>query len=171
MNRIERRVAGSGGPRPGAAVCTPGQSNQRQGMLGGGTLFQRRFNPQTRASNISQNRVVQSNNLPSLNQLKMEGDKINRLEQKIEDVEAHAIVNLSDFENRLRMQEDKIRLMTDTYSKTMASMKEYIKSLKSKITELESSNNQELEKAKITVVAKKVEKNKVTLDVKELETQ
>ena len=38
MNRIERRVAG--GARPGAAVCSPGQSNNPQrGMLRGGSLF------------------------------------------------------------------------------------------------------------------------------------
>ena len=43
MNRIERRVAGAGGPRPGAAVCEPGQpaNNQRRGMLGGGLLSTR----------------------------------------------------------------------------------------------------------------------------------
>ena len=42
MNRIERRIAGTSGSRPGAPVCNPGQPNQPvRGMLGGNSqLYQ-----------------------------------------------------------------------------------------------------------------------------------
>ena len=93
-----------------------------------------------------------------------------RLEEKINIIEDHAVMNISDLERRLRTQEDKINLMTDTYQQTMSSMKEYIKTLKFRINELETP--------KVSVVAKKIEKssvekvediNKVTLNIKEKE--
>ena len=171
MNRIERRVAGRSGPRPGAAVCAPGQSNTPQrGMLGGGSLFTRRRVNQVnnQVNNRVQNRIVNTNQLPALRDLKNQDGKLMRLEEKINIIEDHAVMNISDLERRLRTQEDKINLMTDTYQQTMSSMKEYIKTLKSRINELESP--------KVAVVAKKIEKstvvkvedvNKVTLNIKE----
>ena len=82
MNRIERRVAG--GARPGAAVCSPGQSNNPQrGMLGGGSLLPRRANTvNNRVSNQLQNRIVNTNQIPALRDLKNQ-EKINKTEQKI----------------------------------------------------------------------------------------
>mgnify|MGYP001046653751 FL=1 len=93
-----------------------------------------------------------------------------RLEEKINVIENHAVMNISDLERRMRMQEDKINLMTDTYRQTMSSMKEYIQTLKLRINELETP--------KVVAVAKKIEKqsveksedmNKVTLNIKEKE--
>tara|TARA_B000000477_G_C6082730_1_gene223922 strand:+ start:865 stop:1389 length:525 start_codon:yes stop_codon:yes gene_type:complete len=169
MNRIERRVAGRGGPRPGGAVCAPGQSNNPQrGMLGGGSLFSRRRG--NSVNNQVQNRIVNTNQLSALRDLKNQDGKLMRLEEKINIIEDHAVMNISDLERRLRTQEDKINLMTDTYQQTMSSMKEYIKTLKSRINELETP--------KVSVVAKKIEKssvekvedmNKVTLNIKEKE--
>tara|TARA_B100000035_G_scaffold220015_1_gene188836 strand:- start:5380 stop:5865 length:486 start_codon:yes stop_codon:yes gene_type:complete len=154
MNRIERRVAGT---RPGAAVCSPGQSNNPQrAMLGGGLLFSRRQG--VVRQNQVQNRKVNTNQMSALNDLKNQDGKITRLEQKINDVENHSVINISDLERRMRMQEDKINLMTDTYRKTMATMKEYIKNLKTKINDLENSKVEEL-----------VNTNKVTLNIKEKE--
>ena len=173
MNRIERRVVGRSGPRPGAAVCAPGQSNNPQrGMLGGGSLFTRRRVNQVnnQVNNRVQNRIVNTNQLPALRDLKNQDGKLMRLEEKINIIEDHAVMNISDLERRLRTQEDKINLMTDTYQQTMSSMKEYIKTLKSRIIELETP--------KVSVVAKKIEKssvekvedmNKVTLNIKEKE--
>ena len=173
MNRIERRVVGRSGPRPGAAVCAPGQSNNPQrGMLGGGSLFTRRRVNQVnnQVNNQVQNRIVNTNQLSALRDLKNQDGKLMRLEEKINIIEDHAVMNISDLERRLRTQEDKINLMTDTYQQTMSSMKEYIKTLKSRIIELETP--------KVSVVAKKIEKssvekvedmNKVTLNIKEKE--
>ena len=173
MNRIERRVVGRSGPRPGAAVCAPGQSNNPQrGMLGGGSLFTRRRVNQVnkQVNNQVQNRIVNTNQLSALRDLKNQDGKLMRLEEKINIIEDHAVMNISDLERRLRTQEDKINLMTDTYQQTMSSMKEYIKTLKSRINELETP--------KVSVVAKKIEKssvekvedmNKVTLNIKEKE--
>lgn len=173
MNRIERRVVGRSGPRPGAAVCAPGQSNNPQrGMLGGGSLFTRRRVNQVnkQVNNQVQNRIVNTNQLSALRDLKNQDGKLMRLEEKINIIEDHAVMNISDLERRLRTQEDKINLMTDTYQQTMSSMKEYIKTLKFRINELETP--------KVSVVAKKIEKssvekvediNKVTLNIKEKE--
>lgn len=173
MNRIERRVVGRSGPRPGAAVCAPGQSNNPQrGMLGGGSLFTRRRVNQVnkQVNNQVQNRIVNTNQLSALRDLKNQDGKLIRLEEKINIIEDHAVMNISDLERRLRTQEDKINLMTDTYQQTMSSMKEYIKTLKFRINELETP--------KVSVVAKKIEKssvekvediNKVTLNIKEKE--
>ena len=173
MNRIERRVTGRGGPRPGAAVCAPGTSNnQPRGMLGGGSLFtRRRANPvNNQVSNQIQNRIVNTNQLPALRDLKNQDGKLMKLEEKINVIENHAVMNISDLERRIRVQEDKINLMTDTYQQTMSTMKEYIKTLKSRINELETP--------KVVAVAKKIDKssiekvehiNKVTLNIKEKE--
>lgn len=173
MNRIERRVVGRSGPRPGAAVCAPGQSNNPQrGMLGGGSLFTRRRVNQVnkQVNNQVQNRILNTNQLSALRDLKNQDGKLIRLEEKINIIEDHAVMNISDLERRLRTQEDKINLMTDTYQQTMSSMKEYIKTLKFRINELETP--------KVSVVAKKIEKssvekvediNKVTLNIKEKE--
>ena len=35
MNRIERRIAGTNGSRPGAPVCNPGTPQNNVAMLGG----------------------------------------------------------------------------------------------------------------------------------------
>ena len=173
MNRIERRVTGRSGPRPGAAVCAPGQSNNApRGMLGGGSLFSRRRGNSVNnsVSNQVQNTRVNTNQLPALRDLKNQDGKLMRLEEKINVIENHAVLNISDLERRMRMQEDKINLMTDTYRQTMSSMKEYIQTLKSRINELETP--------KVVAVAKKIEKpsvekvedmNKVILDIKEKE--
>lgn len=167
MNRIERRVAGRNGPRPGAAVCEPGQlNNSQRGMLGGGSLFGRRRG--NSVNNQVQNRIVNTNQLSSLRELKNQDGKLMRLEEKINVIENHAVLNISDLERRIRTQEDKINLMTDSYRQTMATMKEYIKTLQKRINELEVP--------KVVVVANKIDKssikkdiNKVTLNIKEKE--
>ena len=168
MNRIERRVAGAGGPRPGVAVCEPGKSNiPQRGMLGGGLLGQRMRTQNNRAVSMRTNRVI-SNQIPGLNNLKNQDNKITSLAKKLEEIEHHSVINISDMEKRMRLQEDKVRLMTETYSKTMASMKEYIKELKAKIKDLETP--------RVVAVAKKIEKtvennvnNKITLEIQEKE--
>jgi len=166
MNRIERRVAGAGGPLPGAAVCDPGRPNNNihRGMLGGG-LLSRRMN----TSNISnrRNRIV-SNQISGLNTLKNEDNKITRIEKKLEELEHHSIINISEIERRIIYTEDKLTSFTDSYNKTMTSMKQYIKELQKKIINLEEP--------RVVVVAKKIEKsiennvtNKITLKIQEKE--
>lgn len=164
MNRIERRVAGAGGPRPGAAVCEPGQPvNPRRGMLGGGLLSTRMNTRNSRSSMYNRNPI--SNEIPGLNNLKNQDNKITRLERKMEQIEESYAINLSDMERKIRLQENKISLVTNTYQKTMSEMKQYITELKSKINELE--------KVKIKVPpenVKKIEKiveNKITLEIQE----
>ena len=141
-------------------------------MLGGGSLFSRRRgnSVNNRVSNQLQNRIVNTNQIPALRDLKNQDGKLTRLEQKISEIENHSVINILDLERRMRAQEDKINLMTDTYRQTMSSMKEYIKTLKSRINELETP--------KVVAVAKKIEDtkseelvntNKVTLNIKEKE--
>tara|TARA_B110000495_G_C22914398_1_gene534043 strand:- start:515 stop:1045 length:531 start_codon:yes stop_codon:yes gene_type:complete len=173
MNRIERRATGRSGPRPGAAVCAPGQSNNpKRGMLGGGSLFGRRRgnSVNNQVNNKVNNRVQNTNQLSDLRDLKNQDGKLMRLEEKINIIENNAVMNISDLERRLRTQEDKINLMTDSYRQTMASMKKYIKTLQERIIELEVP--------KVIAVAKKIERssiekvediNKVTLNIKEKE--
>ena len=73
MNRIERRVAGAGGPRPGAAVCDPGRPNNniQRGMLGGG-LLSRRMNTSNISNTVNRGNRIVSNQIPGLNTLKNE---------------------------------------------------------------------------------------------------
>lgn len=140
----------------------------QRGMLGGGSLFGRRRG--NSVNNQVNNQVQNTNKLSSLRDLKNQDGKLMRLEEKINVIENHAVMNISDLDNRIRTQEDKIILMNDSYRQTMSTMKEYIKTLQQRINELEVP--------KVVVVAKKIEKssiekvgvkNKVTLNIKEKE--
>lgn len=167
MNRIERRVAGAGGPRPGAAVCEPGQpaNNQRRGMLGGGLLSSRMNSRNSTSRMYNRNTISNSNDIPGLRNLKNQDNKITRLEKKMEQIEESYALNLSEMERKLRIQENKISLVTDTYQKTMKQMQQYITELKNKINELE--------KPKVKVPAENIRKieeiveNKITLEIQE----
>ena len=82
MNRIERRIAGTNGARPGAPVCTPGQPNQgSRGMLGSRSqLYQ---SPQQRMNSNTRN----TRSINGIALLQNQGDRISRLEQKLEQLE------------------------------------------------------------------------------------
>ena len=95
MNRFERRISGSGGPRPGVAVCDPGNANVAQrGMLGGSSFLYNKRQPQ-RVNNNRNNSVISK-----LSKLKKEDGKIERLEKKLEDLENSYVMHVSSLEQK-----------------------------------------------------------------------
>jgi len=130
MNRIERKIAGRDGPRPGVAACslpsqtvTPGRTM----LTGGSSLYQL----------PSQNQNVRQVN--GLEILRSQGDRINRLENKIEQLENMQVMNISG------MKRD-IDILNSGYNETMSKLKEYINSLELKIKQLTGIRGEKGEK-------------------------
>ncbi len=124
MNRMERRIAGRDGPRPGVAACSlPSQAviSGRTMLTGGSSLYQSSSQNQSQSQNVRQ--------VNGLEILRNQGDKINRLENKIEQLESMQVMNISG------MKRD-IDLINSGYNETMSKLKEYIKSLELKIKQL-----------------------------------
>ena len=124
MNRIERRIAGSDGPRPGVAACSlPSQTvtSGRTMLAGGSSLYQ------SSSQNQSQNQNVRQVN--GLEILRDQGSRIDRIENKLEQLENMQVMHTSG------MKRD-IDLINSGYNETMSKMKEYIKSLELKIKQL-----------------------------------
>ena len=128
MNRIERRIAGTNAGRPGAPVCNPGKPGSNIGMLGGSpALYQ---SPQQRAQNAP--KVV--NGLAILNS---HGDRISRIEQKLNYLEQNQALYSSDLNGRVTNNNKTIDLMNGSYREQMNQMKKYIQELESKIAKLD----------------------------------
>ena len=95
MNRIERRVAGTNTGRPGAPVCNPGRPENNVGMLGASTaLYQ---SPAQRLQSANQ----QQRTVNGLAILKSHGDRISRIEQKLNYLEQNQALYTSDLNQRL----------------------------------------------------------------------
>ena len=128
MNRIERRV-GKSGVRPGAAVCKPGNPQNNRGMLGGSSqLYQT-----VRERQDSQRRARQVNGLAML---QAQGDRISRLEQKIQQLEQMNVVNISRTDAELKNKDKTIDLMNKGFRTTMNELKDHINELQRKIKHL-----------------------------------
>ena len=128
MNRIERRV-GKSGARPGAAVCKPGSPQSNRGMLGGSSqLYQT-----VRERQDSERRARQVNGLAML---QAQGDRISRLEQKIQQLEQMNIMNISRTDAELKNKDKTIDLMNQGFRTTMNELRDHIKELQTKIKHL-----------------------------------
>ena len=128
MNRFERRISGSGGPRPGVAVCDPGNANVAQrGMLGGSSFLYNKRQSQ-RVNNNRNNSVISK-----LSKLKKEDGKIERLEKKLEDLENSYVMHVSSLEQKISDQEYQINLLTNSYDSTVSQLKKYIIELREKL--------------------------------------
>ena len=128
MNRIERRV-GKSGVRPGAAVCKPGNPQNNRGMLGGSSqLYQT-----VRERQDSQRRARQVNGLAML---QAQGDRISRLEQKIQQLEQMNVMNISRTDAELKNKDKTIDLMNKGFRTTMNELRDHINELQIKIKHL-----------------------------------
>ena len=127
MNRIERRIAGTNGARPGAPVCNPGKPAQNgRGMLGSRSqLYQ---TPQQRIG--SNTRTVNG-----LALLQNQGDRISRLEQKLEQLENQYALSTTKIDFKVSKTASKIDLMNGEYKQQMRIMKQYIKELEAKLND------------------------------------
>ena len=130
MNLSQARFARrTGGGRPGAPVCNPGQPANNVGMLGGTqTLYN---NPISRPVNTRQRSV---NGLAMLNN---QGDRITRLESKLEAIEQQYAISTSGVELKVDNTVKQINLMNGEYRQQMKIMREYIKKLEEKIRKLD----------------------------------
>ena len=127
MNRIERRIAGTNGVRPGVAVCRPGSSQNNVGMLGSGSKLYTKSQPGI----ISTPRQVNG-----LAMLQIQGDRINRLEQKIAQLEQINVINISRTDAELKKKDKTIDLMNKDFKTTMKELRTHIKELQTKIKHL-----------------------------------
>ena len=134
MNRIERRIAGTNGARPGAPVCSPGQPNQvGRGMLGSRSqLYQ---TPQQRIGSNTRN----TRTINGLALLQHQGDRISRLEQKLEQLENEYALSTTKIDFKVSKTASKIDLMNGEYKQQMKIMRQYIKELEAKLND--SSKN------------------------------
>jgi len=138
MNRIERRIAGTTN-RPGAPVCNPGKPVNNVGMLGGTSYL---YSRQQQLTNKKRSQPISRNNTRQINgvaMLKNQGDRLRRLENKLEQIEKNQAITSSNIDLINDKTTTKIQLMNGSYKKQMIVMKNYIKELELKITELESN--------------------------------
>ena len=126
MNRIERRIAGTNGSRPGAPVCNPGKPNQPvTGMLGGNSALYQTPQQRVRSSNTRQ--------INGLALLQNQGDRISRLEQKLEQLENQYALSTTKIDFKVSKAASKIDLINGEYREQMKVMREYIRQLESKL--------------------------------------
>jgi hypothetical protein len=130
MNRIERRIAGTNGSRPGAPVCKPGSPQNNRGMLGSGSqLYQT-----VRERKENQRNITRINGLAVL---QSQGDRISRLEQRLEQVEHNQALMMSKMEIKSGNNEARINLMQGDFKTTMKELRAHIKELQTKIKHLD----------------------------------
>ena len=136
MNLSQARFARrTGGGRPGAPVCNPGQPLNGVGMLSGtSTLYNNSSRIQTR--NTTQRTV---NGLALLNN---QGDRITRLERKLEAIEQQYALSTSGVELKVNNTARQIDLMNGEYRQQMKLMRSYIKQLEEKIKEIDGESPQ-----------------------------
>ena len=129
MNRIERRIAGTNTGRPGAPVCNPGKPENNVGMLGGTTALYQSLEQRTQSLN-------QPRRINGLAVLNSHGDRISRIEQKLNYLEENQALYTSDLNERLVKTNKKLDLVNGGYNEQMKLMKDYIKQLEEKIKKL-----------------------------------
>ena len=159
MNRIERRITGRDGPRPGVASCSlPSQAvtSGRTMLTGGSSLYQ----SSGQSQNQSQNQNVRQVN--GLDILMNQGDRINKIENKLEQLENMQVMHTSG------MKRD-IDLINSGYNETMSKLKEYIKSLELKIKQLTDVSSvavtTNIENRVEKAVENQVETSNITLEI------
>ena len=160
MNRMERRIAGRDGPRPGVAACSlPSQTvtSGRTMLSGGSSLYNSRNQNQVQAQNQN---VRQVNGLEIL---RNQGSRIDKIENKLEQLESMQVMHTSGVKRD-------IDLINSGYNETMGKMKEYIKSLELKIKQLTKVNvttnvKNTVEKAVEKAVENTVETSNITLEI------
>ena len=130
MNRIERRIGRTNGARPGVAVCKPGSPQNNRGMLGGSSQLYKTV----RERRETQQRARQVNGLAIL---QSQGDRISRLEQKLEQLEQMNIINISRRDAELKKKDKTIDLMNQDFRTTMGELRAHIKELQTKIKHLD----------------------------------
>ena len=158
MNLSNARFARrTGGSRPGAPVCNPGQPANNVGMLGGAqSLYNNAASVPTRRSN---QRTV--NGLAILNN---QGDRINRLERKLEQIEKQYAISTSGVELKVDNTAKKIDLVNGEYRQQMKTMRSYIKQLEEKIKLIDVVGS--IEKTKtVESVKKSVDQENITLEI------
>ena len=150
--RFARRTSGG---RPGAPVCNPGQPANNIGMLGGTqTLYN---NPISRPVNTRQRTV---NGLAILNN---QGDRITRLERKLEAIEQQYALSTSGVELKVDNTAKQIDLINGEYKQQMKIMRAYIKQLEEKIKLIDEIPQ---EKSKLNEdLTKKVSQENITLEI------
>ena len=152
--RFSRRTSGG---RPGAPVCNPGQPANNVGMLGGSqSLYNNAASVPTRRSN---QRTV--NGLAILNN---QGDRINRLERKLEQIEQQYAISTSGVELKVDNTAKKIDLVTGEYRQQMKIMRSYIKQLEEKIKLIDEGDSREKTKT-FESVNKSVDQENITLEI------
>jgi len=157
MNLSHARFARrTGGGRPGAPVCNPGEPANNVGMLRGAqTLYN---NPISRPVNTRQRTV---NGLAILNN---QGDRINRLERKLEQIEKQYAISTSGVELKVDNTAKKIDLVNGEYRQQMKTMRSYIKQLEEKIKLIDVVGS--IEKTKtVESVKKSVDQENITLEI------
>ena len=152
--RFARRTSGG---RPGAPVCNPGQPANNVGMLGGSqSLYNNAASIPTRRSN---QRTV--NGLAILNN---QGDRINRLERKLEQIEQQYAISTSGVELKVDNTAKKIDLVNGEYRQQMKIMRSYIKQLEEKIKLIDEGGDGEKTKT-FESVNKSVDQENITLEI------
>jgi len=152
--RFARRTSGG---RPGAPVCNPGQPANNVGMLRGTkSLYNNAASVPTRRSN---QRTV--NGLAILNN---QGDRINRLERKLEQIEQQYAISTSGVELKVDNTAKKIDLVNGEYRQQMKIMRSYIKQLEEKIKLIDGGGS--IEKTKtVEPVKNSVGQENITLEI------
>jgi hypothetical protein len=128
MNRMERRIAGKNGARPGAPVCRPGTPQNNVGMLGRGSTLYQSSSQRKSSQNVRQ--------INGLEILQNQGDRISRLELKIEQLEQMNIMNISRTDAELKNKDKTIDLMNKGFRTTMNELRGHINKLQTKIKHL-----------------------------------
>ena len=151
--RFARRTAVG---RPGAPVCNPGQPANNVGMLGGTpTLYN---NPISRPVNTRQRTV---NGLAILNN---QGDRITRLERKLEAIEQQYAISTSGVELKVDNTAKQIDLINGEYKQQMKIMRAYIKQLEEKIKLIDGGDS--IEKTIVVEPSKKpVDQENIRLEI------
>jgi len=128
MNRIERRIAGTNGARPGVPVCSPGTQQNNVGMLGRGSVLY---------NSAYVKKTQNTRHVNGLSILQNQGDRINRLEQKVEQLEQMNVMNISSTDAEFKKKDKTIDLMNAEFRITINELRSYIKELQIKIKRLD----------------------------------
>ena len=153
--RFSRRT---GGGRPGAPVCNPGQPANNIGMLGGTHAL---YKNAARVNNRTASNQRTVNGLAILNS---QGDRIDRLERKLEAIEQQYALSTSGVELKVDNTAKQIDLINGEYKQQMKIMRAYIKQLEEKIKLIDVEGS--IEKTTVVESSKKpVDQENIRLEI------
>ena len=160
--RFSRRT---GGVRPGAPVCNPGQAPNvsRIGMLGANTdLYKpvQQRKQQRLALRQRQNNRRISQQYPAV-------DRIARLESKLEQIEAQYAISTSGIELKVDNTSKKIDLINGEYRQQMKIMREYIKQLEEKLKQIDGQGSEEKPEFVKPIKSTTITQENITLEITE----